>query len=67
MWLEIPSEGLWSGIFLLTCVCGSLEIDWYCSGPTEEGEYTVAVVCGGCLRTGTISLPSYGRQSGRVQ
>jgi len=67
MWLEVPSEDFSTGTYLLTCRCGSLEIDYYCSGPTVDGEYMLDVVCTGCLRTGSISFPSCGRQSGRVQ
>jgi len=67
MWLEVPSGGLWTDTFLWVCECGSLELDWYVSGPTGEGAFTVAAVCRGCLRTGTISLARSGRQSGRVK
>lgn len=67
MWLEVPSGDTSPSIYLLTCECGSLEIDYYCSGPTVEDEFTLDVVCRGCLRTGSISFPSCGRQSGRVR
>jgi len=67
MWKVIESESTETGISRLVCECGSLEIDYYFSGSIEQGELTLDVVCRGCLRTGSISLPSCGRQSGRVQ
>jgi len=65
MWLELPSTDLWIGTFLWVCECGSLEIDWYCSGSPKEDTFTLVAVCGFCLRTGTINLPRCGRQSMR--
>jgi len=67
MWIEVPSGDMWPDTFLLTCECGSLDLDWYCSGPTVEDEFTLAVVCRLCLKTGSINLPSCGSQSGRVR
>jgi len=62
MWLEVPSGDMWPDIFLWACECGSLELDWYFSGPTVENEYTLDVVCLFCMRNASVNLPNSGRQ-----